>query len=199
MSSQQAQTLAILAGKLSTRLFFVAALIGVGALVIDYSRVLIRRRKLPPGPFPWPFFGNHFQIPKERPWIEWEHWAKHYDSPLLTIWLGNEPRIIVSDAWTASDLMEKRADIWSSRPRLIAMGDAINATNTNQTTLPYGDRWRLHRRLMVIRHLFSKWKSLLMSCSILPLGHKLSGDIVAFRRTNPNCLLETSSSILKTM
>ncbi|KAI4690247.1 hypothetical protein J4E81_007399 [Alternaria sp. BMP 2799] len=28
------------------------------------------------------------------------------------------------------------------------MGDAINATNTNQTTLPYGDRWRKHRKLM---------------------------------------------------
>jgi hypothetical protein len=47
------------------------------------------------------------------------------------------------------DLLEKRSDIFSSRPRLIAMGDAINATNTNQTTLVYGDRWRKYRKLMV--------------------------------------------------
>jgi hypothetical protein len=135
--------------RLGTKLVLVALIIGLGALAVDYSRVLIRRRKLPPGPFPWPLFGNHFQIPKKSPWIAWERWAQDYDAPMMTIWLGNEPRIIVSDAWTASDLMEKRADIWSSRPRIVAMGDAINATHTNQTTLVYGDRWRLHRRLMV--------------------------------------------------
>lgn len=137
------------ASRLGTKILLAALLIGIGAVVVDYGRMLIRRRKLPPGPFPWPVFGNHFQLPKDRPWIDWEQWAKDYDAPLMTIWVGNEPRIIVSDAWAASDLMEKRADIWSSRPRLTAMGDAINMTTNNQTTLPYGDRWRLHRRLMV--------------------------------------------------
>lgn len=150
MSTQNIQLLADGALKLCTKLLIATLLLGVGAVLVDYARMLVRRRKLPPGPFPWPLVGNHFQIPKERPWIDWEQWAKHYDNPLMTIWVGREPRIIVSDAWVASDLMEKRADIWSSRPRIIAMGDAINATHTNQTTLVYGDRWRLHRRLMVI-------------------------------------------------
>ncbi|KAF8850329.1 cytochrome P450 [Acephala macrosclerotiorum] len=45
--------------------------------------------------------------------------------------------------------MEKRADIWSSRPRLIAMGDLINATEINQTTLVYGNRWRVYGKSMV--------------------------------------------------
>lgn len=119
------------------------------AVVIDYLRILFRRRKLPPGPFPLPIVGNHFQIPKSRPWIAWEQWARYYDSPMMTIWIGREPRIILSDAWVASDLMEKRSDIFSSRPKLVVMGDMINCTETNQTTLVYGDRWRLHRRLMV--------------------------------------------------
>jgi hypothetical protein len=118
-------------------------------ITIDYIRMLLLRRKLPPGPFPFPIVGNHFQLPKTRPWIEWEQWAKYYDNPMTTIWVGRHPRIILQDAWVASDLMEKRADVWSSRPRLIVMGDLINATDTNQTTLVYGDRWRLHRKLMV--------------------------------------------------
>ncbi|CAK7202868.1 hypothetical protein SEUCBS139899_005595 [Sporothrix eucalyptigena] len=67
---------------------------------------------------------------------------------MLTIWIGRHPRIILSDAWVASDLLEKRSDIFSSRPRLTVMGDAINTTTTNQTVLPYGDRWRVHRKLM---------------------------------------------------
>lgn len=68
---------------------------------------------------------------------------------MLTIWIGREPRIIINDAWVASELFEKKSDIFSSRLHLIVMGDAINATKTNQTTLPYGDRWRVHRKLMV--------------------------------------------------
>ncbi|ETN38728.1 uncharacterized protein HMPREF1541_06766 [Cyphellophora europaea CBS 101466] len=146
--AQLSSSFVTLAVQLVTRLLLATSILGVGFVLFDYASMLNRRRKLPPGPFPWPLVGNHFQLPKSRPWIAWEDWAKHYDSPMMTIWVGREPRIIISDAWVASDLMEKRADIWSSRPRLIAMGDAINATHTNQTTLVYGDRWRLHRRLM---------------------------------------------------
>ena len=125
-------------------------------LIADYIHILRRRRHLPPGPFPFPIVGNHFQTPSYKPWITWEKWAQHYDSPMMTLWIGRQPRIILSDAWVASDLLEKRSDIFSSRPRIIAMGDAINATNTNQTTLPYGDRWRKHRKLMVIDPVLSR-------------------------------------------
>jgi len=123
--------------------------VAVIALLVDYGSILWQRRKLPPGPFPWPIVGNHFQTPNKRPWIEWEKWTEYYNSPMLTLWIGRHPRIIINDAWVASDLMEKKSDIWSSRPRLIMLGDAINSTTTNQTTLEYGDRWRLHRKLMV--------------------------------------------------
>ncbi|KPI36639.1 Fumitremorgin C synthase [Cyphellophora attinorum] len=133
---------------LLARLLTAALLLAAGAVAVDYARMLYRRRSLPPGPMPWPLFGNYFQTPKDRPWLEWEQWSKKYDSTMLTLWVGREPRIIINDAWDACELMEKRADIWSSRPHLIAMGDAINLTETNQTVLPYGDRWRLHRRLM---------------------------------------------------
>ncbi|KAF2738873.1 cytochrome P450 [Polyplosphaeria fusca] len=123
-------------------------LVPVVALLAEWGRILLMRRKLPPGPFPFPIVGNHFQTPSVKPWITWEKWAKHYNSPMMTLWIGRHPRIILSDAWVASELMESRSDIFSSRPRLIVMGDAINISKINQTTLPYGDRWRTHRKLM---------------------------------------------------
>jgi len=125
--------------------------LGFIATILDYIRMLRLRKKLPPGPFPLPLVGNHFQTPSIRPWIEWETWTEYYNSPMITLWIGRHPRIILNDAWTASDLLEKKSDIFSSRPHLIVMGDVINATKTNQTTLPYGDRWRVHRKLMVSR------------------------------------------------
>lgn len=124
--------------------------LGVVLVLFDYGRMLLLRHKLPPGPFPFPIVGNHYQISKDRPWIQWEKWAEHYNNPMTTIWVGREPRILVQDAWVASDIMEKRADIFSSRPRMIVMGDVIDSTTTNQTNLVYGDRWRIHRKLMVI-------------------------------------------------
>lgn len=138
---------------LDYNLFAVLIAFSTLAILIDYGRMLLLRRKLPPGPFPFPIVGNHYQITKDRPWIQWQEWAEYYGNPLTTIWVGREPRIIVQDAWVASDLLEKRADIFSSRPRLVVMGDVIDATTTNQTTLVYGDRWRIHRKLMVSHHL----------------------------------------------
>ena len=143
------QALVNLLARCVTKAAGVLLVLAIGAILADYVRILLQRRRLPPGPFPWPLVGNHFQVPQPRPWIAWEQWALEHNAPMMTLWIGRHPRIIINDAWVASDLMEKRADIWSSRPRIIAMGDAINATNTNQTTLVYGDRWRLHRRLMV--------------------------------------------------
>ena len=119
---------------LNFNLLAVALTFGTLAILIDYGRMLLLRRKLPPGPFPFPIVGNHYHITKDRPWIQWAAWAEYYDNPLTTIWVGREPRIIVQDAWVASDLLEKRADIFSSRPRFVVMGDVIDATHTNQTT-----------------------------------------------------------------
>src|ERR1700712_960719 len=100
-----------------------AALIGVVAVPVplvlaDYVRVLRIRQKLPPGPFPFPLVGNFFQIPKHKPWIEFEKWSQHYDNPMFTIWQGHRPTIMCNDIWTISDLLDKRANIYSSRPHM---------------------------------------------------------------------------------
>lgn len=132
-----------------------ARLLALGALALtcvvsyNYIRVLLLRRKLPPGPFPLPVIGNHFRIPHFQPWVRFEEWSRWYGNPMITIWLGSRPVIVLNDAWTASDLLEKRADVYSSRPRFVAMGELTGSATTNQATLVYGDQWRLHRKLTV--------------------------------------------------
>lgn len=158
-------------------------------ILVDYAHILWRRRKLPPGPVPWPIFGNHFQIPNVRPWLAWEEWAKHYKAPLMTLWIGREPRIIVSDAWVASELMEKKSDVFSSRPRLVVMGDAINATKNNQTTLAYGDRWRLHRKLMVSMLRTARWHFTDVRLQHAAVGSQVARDYRSFQADEAKILV----------
>jgi CDP-diglyceride synthetase len=118
-------------------------------LTIDYIIVLRLRRRLPPGPLPLPLIGNFLTMRGDRPWIHWEKLSIEYDNPLLTLWCGNRPVIVCNDAWTISDLFDKRAIIYSSRPHVVMMGDMIDSTESNQVALKYNDQWRMHRKLPV--------------------------------------------------
>jgi hypothetical protein len=118
-------------------------------LLVDYARMLQLRSKLPPGPFPLPIVGNVLQLPKVKPWYKFEEWSKKYNNPLITVWFGRRASVILNDAWTASDLFEKRANIYSSRPTFEVPGRVMGYETCNQTMLRYNDQWRLHRKLLV--------------------------------------------------
>jgi len=131
-----------------------AALIifGIGWILVDYARVLRLRNRMPPGPFPLPLFGNIFQIPPVRQWEKFEEWSLEYADPVITIWDGHTPVIICNDAWSMSELCDKRANIYSSRAVKTLTGKVFGLNKFNQAGLAYGEQWRLHRRLTVSRH-----------------------------------------------
>lgn len=183
-----------LPGPFGLFLVILGGLIGSAAvwIAVDYTRVLRLRAKMPPGPFPYPVVGNVGRVPARKPWIAFERWSQEYKSPIVTIWTGNSPTVIVNDCWTASDLMEKRANIYSSRPHMVLVGDMLDETENNQTTMVYGDTWRLHRKIMA---------SLLLTCylasldnvwySIRPLAVRRCERTVNSKRTSLEYWLST--------
>lgn len=90
--------------------------------------------------------GNTFHFPAKKPWVYIDKLSKQYDSPLITFWVGREPTIWINDCWTASELLDKRAAIYSSRPRLVVLGE-LALGQTNLVAMYHGERWRLHRKL----------------------------------------------------
>jgi hypothetical protein len=100
----------------------------------------------PPGPLPLPIVGNTYLLPDSKPWIYFEQLAKKYNAPLITFWIGRNPTVWICDAWAASELLDKRAGIYSSRPRMVVFGE-LGTGQTNLVTMFYGERWRLHRKL----------------------------------------------------
>lgn len=136
---------------LSIAAAFAVLAYGVSWVLVDYARVLRLRRKMAPGPFPCPLFGNIFMIPTSRQWKKFEEWSIKYQSPIITIWDGHTPVVVCNDSWSMSNLCDKRANIYSSRAVKTLTGKVFGLHKFNQAGLPYGDQWRLHRRLTVSR------------------------------------------------
>ncbi|RLM00496.1 hypothetical protein CFD26_108477 [Aspergillus turcosus] len=120
----------------------------IAAIIWSYVRMLRQRRTLPPGPFPFPIVGNVLQLASSKPWLQFKAWSEEYKNPLITVWIGRTPTVICNDAWTAHELMEKRSQIYSSRPRYVVFGEVTGQHERNQVLLPYNDKWRLQRRVM---------------------------------------------------
>jgi cytochrome P450 len=102
--------------------------------------------RMPPGPTPLPFLGNRHQLPKSKPWIQFQEWSKTY-GPIFTIWIGRKPTVIISDPNIAVELMEKRSTKYSSRPRMVAMGEIL-WDNASILVQPYGKEWSVRRKLL---------------------------------------------------
>ncbi|KAF8137299.1 cytochrome P450 [Boletus edulis] len=111
------------------------ALVGILALVFVRRTVVC---PLPPGPPGLPLVGNVVGIDTEAPWLTYTEWAKTYGDLVYTQLLGKHIVIINSEK-VAKDLLERRSKSYSDRPLLIWDGLQLGL-------LPYGDRWRLHRR-----------------------------------------------------
>lgn len=91
-------------------------------------------------------------LPDNKPWLWFEELSKEYNSALVTVWIGRNPTVWVNDAWAASDLFEKRAGIYSSRPKMLVFAELgsgqKNLVNMYTATPEERERWRLQRKLM---------------------------------------------------
>ncbi|KAK0608974.1 Cytochrome P450 monooxygenase yanC, partial [Lasiodiplodia hormozganensis] len=103
-------------------------------------------RRMPPGPPPLPFIGNKHQLPKSQPWHQFAAWAQTY-GPIFTLWIGRRPTVVISDPQIAAELLEKRSNKYSSRPRMVAMGELL-WNNSSILVQPYGKAWTARRKLL---------------------------------------------------
>ncbi|KAI0051887.1 cytochrome P450 [Auriscalpium vulgare] len=122
--------------------FFVAALFGLIVLA-GVGWIKSPWRLVPPGPIGLPFIGNIFALQDQRWLFEPDCRNKHGDMIYLNI-LG-KPILILNTQEAAADLLDRRANIYSDRPRLIMANEILTGSNSF-TFSNYGDRWRRMRR-----------------------------------------------------
>lgn len=102
-------------------------------------------RKLPPGPLRLPLIGNLHLAPKERPWEKFQQWAKKY-GPIYRVQYGKDILIVIADHNIARDLLDKRGNIYSDRPRMV-MAEENTTKGLHLLLRHYDDRYRLHQRM----------------------------------------------------
>jgi hypothetical protein len=89
----------------------------VGILVVYMVACRLPQAKLPPGLPSLPLLGNRHQAPKGAPWAIFTERIEQYGN-IVSVNLGGTI-IIVGDYETAKDLLDKRRNVYSSRPRLV--------------------------------------------------------------------------------
>jgi cytochrome P450 len=129
----------------STALLTLFALI-LTSLLLTLLTDLRTQRRLPPGPIPLPFIGNLPLFRNRKPRDVYKSLSKTYGS-LFTIYLDRQPQLIISDPVVASHLLEHHSSVFSSRPRLVIIGELFfrGAAIFPQ---PYGKQWSLRRKLL---------------------------------------------------
>lgn len=124
-------------------------LVSIGVLVCSITYYLwlesTEQRKQPPGPKRLPVIGNLHQAPVDYPWRIYQQWTKQY-GPIFSVQYGLSTVVILGNAKAARDLLDKRSNIYSSRPHLVMGGDVVSK-GYRTLLMPYGDQWRTHQRL----------------------------------------------------
>lgn len=111
------------------------------------ARFLSNRKKknLPPGPPRLPVIGNLHQAPENDPWRKYQEWSKQY-GPIYSLQYGLNTIIMLGTHEAAHDLLDKRSNIYSSRPRVVMGGECVSK-GYRTLLMPYGQQWRVHQRL----------------------------------------------------
>jgi cytochrome P450 len=110
-------------------------------------RMYVVRKKMPPGPFPWPLVGNMMMFKDTTiPFGEAvARFSKVYGDP-MTIWLGTSPAVFLHQADTTREALVDNLHGFQGRPAGLAV-NLFLGDSQDIAFAPYNETWHLHKKL----------------------------------------------------
>ncbi|KAJ7690176.1 cytochrome P450 [Mycena olivaceomarginata] len=112
--------------------------------IILFARSNKRKEKLPPGPGGLPILGNLLQIPKDRAWLTFSEWRKTYGD-IIYLNIAGQNTVVLGNYKVSSDLLDRRAGIYSDRARNIVAGELLTG-GLVLAFAQHNDVWKRMRR-----------------------------------------------------
>ncbi|OCL10731.1 cytochrome P450 [Glonium stellatum] len=120
-----------------------------GALLYALIKLLqIGRRPAgyPPGPPTVPILGNLHLMPAKYGHRQLRAWAQNY-GPIYSLMLETKTYIVLSSGTAVRDLLDKRSNIYSSRPDMYMAHDVASG-GLRILTMKYGPLWRTIHKMI---------------------------------------------------
>ncbi|KZT20213.1 cytochrome P450 [Neolentinus lepideus HHB14362 ss-1] len=102
---------------------------------------------VPPGPRSWRFSGVVHLISKHHPWISFARWSEKY-GPIMSFRVYNQTIVVLNSAKAIHDLLDKRAALYSDRPRSWMLHDLCGRRDTVFNIPATNGRHRKYRSLI---------------------------------------------------
>ncbi|KZO94601.1 cytochrome P450 [Calocera viscosa TUFC12733] len=112
---------------LTNTLFAGVAVVAI-ALLYQLSQIGKRDKSLPPGPPTRLIVGNLFDIPSRYAHLKFTEWSKQY-GPVISCKLFGSTMVVLNDADSVMELMDKRSGSSSDRPPSYINSEFISANN----------------------------------------------------------------------
>ncbi|KAI0269698.1 cytochrome P450 [Russula aff. rugulosa BPL654] len=100
-------------------------------------------RKLPPGPRGYPIIGNLLEM-RDGQWLKFSEWHKKYGD-LIYLNAAGQPVVVINSSKVGVALLDRRAAIYSDRPRFIVASDIMTGGLFFGVSR-YGDTYRRMRK-----------------------------------------------------
>ncbi|KAJ7160375.1 cytochrome P450 [Mycena filopes] len=121
-------------------------LFAAAALSLCYHLYTRKRTlALPPGPKGWPLIGNALDFPKSHAWRTFARWGELYGG-IMSVTLMGQPFVIVNDPAIATEILDKRGNLYADRPTL----EMANMSGWDRvlSSARYGHNLKEYRKLI---------------------------------------------------